>query len=199
MPTKKRKPFQPLLKHRTLTGGERERSKTSISWLLALSRNDTEAIMAGLSRDPGLASAVCHLTGLGPVHWAVRHDNKEMVTILIRDCNVSPNMRSRQGYTPLHYAALYNRRELYKELVVIHMADPSIVDFSGLRSDAYLETKLGYGANTRGMTKVRHDLALDVEQHQKHCHQQQQLRSQKNSKQDPKCFEGIKKRHSIGF
>ena len=199
MPTKKRKPFQPLLKHKTLTGGERERSKVSISWLLALSRNDIEAIMAGLTRDPGLATAICHLTGLGPVHWAVKHDNRALVTILIRDCGVSPNMRSRQGYTPLHYAALFNRRELYKELVVLHLADPSMVDFSGLRSDAYLETNLGYGANNRGMTKVSQDLALDVEQHQRHCHEQQQLRHQKSSKQDQKCFEGIKKRHSIGF
>ena len=197
MPTKKRKPFQPLLKHKTLTGGERERSKASISWLLALSRNDMETIMAGLTRDPGLASAICHLTGLGPIHWAVKHDNRALVTILIRDYSISPNMRSRQGYTPLHYAALYNRRDLYKELVVLHLADPSIVDFSGLRSDAYLETNLG--ANSRGMTKVWQDLALDVEQHKKHCHEQQQIRNQKSSKQDPKCFEGIKKRHSIGF
>ena len=94
MPTKKRKPFQPLFKHKTLTGGERERSKVSISWLLALSRNDMEAIMAGLTRDRGLATAICHLTGLGPVHWAVKHDNRALVTILIRDCGVSPNMRS---------------------------------------------------------------------------------------------------------
>ena len=50
MLTKKRKPFQIQVKHRTLTGGERERSKANISWLLALSRNDMEAIMAGLSR-----------------------------------------------------------------------------------------------------------------------------------------------------
>ena len=42
MNTKKRKPFQPATKVRALTGGERERSKANVQWILALSRNDVE-------------------------------------------------------------------------------------------------------------------------------------------------------------
>ena len=80
----KRKPFQPMIKSRSLTGCERERSKQNISWIISLSKNDTEKILAKLTETPGLASIICHLTGLAPLHWAVRHNNKKLVQALLR-------------------------------------------------------------------------------------------------------------------
>ena len=72
---------------KTLTGCERERSKANISWLLDLSRGDVAAVRSKLAASPALATTVCHLTGLAPVHWAVKHDNKELVRLLFRNIN----------------------------------------------------------------------------------------------------------------
>ena len=74
---------------KTLTGCERERSKANISWLLDLSRGDVAAVRSKLTASPALATTVCHLTGLAPVHWAVKHDNKELVRLLFRNINIS--------------------------------------------------------------------------------------------------------------
>ena len=74
---------------KTLTGCERERSKANISWLLDLSRGDVAAVRSKLAASPALATTVCHLTGLAPVHWAVKHDNKELVRLLFRNINIS--------------------------------------------------------------------------------------------------------------
>ena len=117
--------------------------------------------------------------------------------MFVREYNVSPNMKSSTGYTPLHIAAIYGRVHLYKELIGLYNADPAIADFTGLKSEAYLDTNLGYGANNKGMRKMWQDLALDIQSYQKQCFEEQQ-KHQRNPK-DPKCFEGIKKRHSIGF
>lgn len=86
MPSKfnKRKPFQLQAKSKTLTGGERERSKQNIAWILALSKNDIEKIKEKLSINPSLANIVCHFTGLAPIHWAVKNNNHELVKLLFR-------------------------------------------------------------------------------------------------------------------
>ena len=107
-------------------------------------------------------------------------------------------MKSKSGYTALHYAAIYGRRELYKDLLVSYEADPTIVDFSGCKPDAYLDNNLGHGSNNKGMNKMWQDLAVDIQNYQRQCFEEQQ-KDQRNGKADPKCFEGIKKRHSIGF
>jgi len=186
-----------MIKSRSLTGCERERSKQNISWIISLSKNDTEKISAKLTETPGLASIICHLTGLAPLHWAVRHNNKKLVQALLRDYNVSPNQKSKSGYTPLHYAAIYGRREVYKLLLDLK-ADPNIFDFSGMKASAYIDNNLGYGANNKGMNKMWQDLAVDVQNYQKQCFDEQN-KDIKANKQEQKCFEGIKKRHSIGF
>lgn len=118
--------------------------------------------------------------------------------IFSRDYNVNPNMKSGSGYTPLHYAAIYGRRELFKELLVEYEADQNILDFSGMKAEYYLENSFGHGPNNKGINKSWQDLAIDVQNFQKNCFDQER-REQRNGKQDPKCFEGIKKRHSIGF
>ena len=86
MPSKfnKRKPFQLQAKSKTLTGGERERSKQNIAWILALSKNDTQKIREKLTINPSLANIVCHFTGLAPIHWAVKHNNHDLVKVLLR-------------------------------------------------------------------------------------------------------------------
>ena len=84
MPTKKRTPFQPQSKVRSLTGGERERSKARTGWVLALSRSSSQEVRERLAREPGLASTPCHLTGLAPIHWAVRGNNTSLLGLLIR-------------------------------------------------------------------------------------------------------------------
>ena len=69
---------------RSLTGGERERSKARTGLVLALSRSDTESVRERLVREPGLAATPCHLTGLAPIHWAVRRNNSALLSLLIR-------------------------------------------------------------------------------------------------------------------
>ena len=109
MPAKKRS------KVRSLTGGERERSKARTAWLLALSRSDTEAVRERPLTEPGLASTPCHLTGLSPCHWAVKRNNRPLLSLLVTEYGASPNTRARAGgHTPLHMAAIYNRREMYR-------------------------------------------------------------------------------------
>ena len=35
-------------------------------------------------QSPELSVSVCHLTGLAPLHWAVKNNNKSLVKLLIR-------------------------------------------------------------------------------------------------------------------
>ena len=128
----------------------------------------------------------------------MRHFCISFKHFLNREYSVSPNMRSSSGYTALHYAALYGRRELYNELIIEHEADKNIVDFSGVKPEFYLENNFGHGPNNKGINKSWQDLALDLQNYHKQCFEESQ-REQRNGKQDPKCFEGIKKRHSIGY
>ena len=199
MPTKKRTPFQLQSKVRSLTGGERERCKARTGWVLALSRSDTQTLRERLLADPSLASTPCHLTGLSPVHWAVRRNNRQLLSLLIKEFRVSPNTRSRAGLTPLHLAAIYNRREIYQDLLALHGADPSMVDYSGTTAAAYLENVLGYGSNNKGINKMWQDLAMDIQSYQKKCFDEEQKYQKNYRQQEQKCFEGMKKRHSIAF
>ena len=199
MQKKKRKPFQPQTQVRSLTGGERERSKDHIRWILALSRNDTDTIYQRLSENPSLALISCHYTGLSPIHWAVKNNNRSLVKKLVTDYNVSPDIYSRSGSSPLHLAAIYGRREIYNDLIHLLGANPKVVDFSGQRAEAYIDD-LGHGSNNKGINKIWQDLAMDIQTFQRKCFkdQEQRNREQRNGK-DPKCFEGMKKRHSIAF
>ena len=81
--------------------------------------------------EPPLAASVCHYTGLAPIHWAVKHNNRRLVDLLLTDLGVDVDQASRAGHTPLHLAAIYGRRELYSDLLSKYKADPSIRDFAG--------------------------------------------------------------------
>ena len=143
----------------------------------------------------------CHYTGLSPIHWAVKHNNRDLVKMLVKDYNVSPDFHSRAGSTPLHLAATYGRREIYNDLLHEYGADPRIVDFSGQKAEAYIDD-LGHGSNNKGINKIWQDLAMDIQAFQRKCFEDQQrrIKDQRNGNgKDPKCFEGMKKRHSIGF
>ena len=198
MNTKKRKPFQPQTKVRSLTCGERDRSKDHVRWILSLSRNDSEGITQRLLADPSLALVGCHFTGLSPIHWAVKHNNRDLVRMLVKEYNVNPDMRSRAGSTPLHLAATYGRREIYNDLLHEYGADPRMVDFSGQKAEAYIDD-LAHGSNNQGINKIWQDLAIDIEAFQRKHFEEEQRRSKemRNGKQEPKCFEGMKRRQSI--
>ena len=154
-----------------------------------------QAISQRLSADPSLALTSCHFTGLSPIHWAVKHNNREMVRLLVKEYNVSPDLLSRAGSTPLQLAATYGRREIYNDLLHEFGADPKLVDFSGQKAEAYIDY-VGHGSN-----KIWQDLAMDIQTFQRKCFEEHQRRrkEQRSGKQDPRCFEGLKKRHSIGF
>ena len=81
---------------RSLTGGERERSKASTGRVLALSRSDTDTVRERLGNQPALASTPCHLTGLSPIHWAVQRNNNTLISLLIRSELRSGQVRSGQ-------------------------------------------------------------------------------------------------------
>ena len=81
--------------------------------------------------EPHLAASVCHYTGLAPIHWAVKHNNRRLVDLLLTHLGVAVDQVSRAGHTPLHLAAIYGRRELYSDLLSKYKAGPAIRDFSG--------------------------------------------------------------------
>ena len=78
-----------------------------------------------------------------------------MVKLLAGTHEVRPDLRTRGGYTPLMLAALGKNHEVYDLLVNSYKADETLRDFSGRRSDQYLE--LHY-PTIPGVT-ARHDLS----------------------------------------
>ena len=89
--------------------------------------------------------------------------------------------------------------EMYRDLLTLHGADPAITDYSGTTAGAYLENSLGYGSNNKGINKMWQDLAVDIQNYQRKCFDEEQKYQKNCRQQDPRCFEGIKKRHSIAF
>ena len=71
---------------------------------------------------------------------------------------MEPDLRTRGGYTPLMLAALGKNHEVYDLLVNSYKADETLRDFSGRRSDQYLEV---HYPTIPGVT-ARHDLSHDV-------------------------------------
>jgi len=200
---KKRKPFEPHRAVRSLTGGERERCKAQVAWLLAVSRNDQSA-ESQLKAKPELAETVCHYSGLSLIHWAVKHNNRRLLESLLTEYKVDPNLRSRAGQTPLHIAAIYGRREIYNDLLNKFGAKADLMDMSGQVAGGYLQLQQGYGANSRGIHKIWQDLALDIQSYQSRCFEEQQRQQQQQQQQQrgsraADCFDGRKKRHSLGF
>jgi len=191
---KKRKPFEPHRAVRNLTGGERERCKVQVGWLLAVSRND-QNIESQLKVKPELAKTACHYSGLSLIHWAVKHNNRQLLESLLTDYNVNPNSKSRAGQTPLHIAAIYGRREIFNDLISKYGAKVDLMDMSGQVAGSYLQLQQGYGANSRGIHKIWQDLALDIQSYQSRCFEEQRQRGSKAVD----CFDGRKKRHSLGF
>ena len=121
--------------------------------------------------------------------------------MLVKDFQVNPNIQTRGGSTPLHMAATYGRREIYNDLLHEHGADPNIVDYAGNKAISYVDN-LAHGANNKGINKIWQDLAIDIQEFQRKCFEDQQKRckdTRNGQPKDPKCFEAMKKRHSIGF
>ena len=79
-------------------------------------------------------------------------------------------------------------------------ADARPVDSSGRTPEYYIESQAGadHGDNSKGINKVWQDLAIDIQEFQRKCFEDEQ-RHRRDIRSDPKCFEGMKKRHSIGF
>ena len=80
-----------------------------------------------------------------------------MVKLLAGSHQVEPDLRTRGGYTPLMLAALGKNHEVYDLLVNSYKADETLRDFSGRRSDQYLEV---HYPTIPGVT-ARHDLSHD--------------------------------------
>ena len=70
---------------------------------------------------------------------------------------MEPDVRTRGGYTPLMLAALGKKHEVYDLLVNSYKADETLRDFSGRRSDQYLER---HYPTIPGVT-AHHDLSHD--------------------------------------
>merc|ERR1712179_413566 len=189
----KRKPFEPHRAVRSLTGGERERCKAQVAWLLAVSRNDQGQLESQLKLKPELAETVCHYSGLSLIHWAVKHNNRRLLESLLTEYKVNPNLRSRAGQTPLHIAAIYDRREIYNDLMTKYGAKADLMDMSGQVADGYLKLQQGYGANSCGIHKIWQDLALDIQSYQSRCFEEQQRQQQQQQQRGSRaadCFDG---------
>jgi len=171
-----------------------------VAWVLALSRDDP-TVTVRLAEDPSLATASCHFTGLSPIHWAVKHNNRNLLHSLLTDYSVSPDSVCRAGYTPLHLAAIYGRREIYNDLLEKYRANSTVKDFSGQVASVHLELgHSGFGANCRGINRIWQDLALDIQSYQAECFEQQRNpRHVRRNNANKEHFDGRKKRHSLGF
>lgn len=95
-------------------------------------------------RDNQLAEKRDFMSGLTPLHWAVKWGNSDMVGKILdisqhlSGAEVDVNAKTHGGYTPLHIAALHDQEFILAMLVREYQADINIRDNCGKRPYHYL-------------------------------------------------------------
>ena len=85
-----------------------------------------------------LVNAKCFITGYTALHWAVKHGNQMLVTLLAGTYGADVNSLTHGGYTPCHIACQFGRNQLYDVLVEVYGANPDIYDNAGKKPKYYL-------------------------------------------------------------
>lgn len=93
-----------------------------------------------LRQDPTLANKKDFTSGFTALHWAAKHGNKDMAT-LVAEAGADVNTKSHGGYTPLHIAALHGHRHILDLLVGTYGARENVRDYSGHLACHYLNIK----------------------------------------------------------
>ncbi|XP_037136415.1 ankyrin repeat domain-containing protein SOWAHA isoform X2 [Syngnathus acus] len=97
-----------------------------------------------LRQDPSLANKKDFTSGFTALHWAAKHGNEDMAT-LIANAGADVNTKSHGGYTPLHIAALHGHRNILDLLVGTYGAKENLRDYSGHLALHYLNPKEAEG------------------------------------------------------
>ncbi|XP_039656093.1 ankyrin repeat domain-containing protein SOWAHC [Perca fluviatilis] len=93
-----------------------------------------------LRQDPSLANKKDFTSGFTALHWAAKHGNKDMAS-LVANAGADVNTKSHGGYTPLHIAALHGHRHILDLLLVTYGAKDNLRDYSGHLACHYLNIK----------------------------------------------------------
>jgi len=121
---------------------------TKKDWILAAAANNGVEVRLLLQQSPSLLTVADPYSGYTALHWAAKHDNVDMVTLLMEHAamlavqNQVVNWRSNGGYTPLHIAAINQASQAFALLMMDYKADRKIRDFSGKMATSYLRTVL---------------------------------------------------------
>ncbi|XP_034029303.1 ankyrin repeat domain-containing protein SOWAHB isoform X2 [Thalassophryne amazonica] len=92
-----------------------------------------------LRQDPTLANKKDFTSGFTALHWAAKHGNVDMAT-LVANAGTDVNIKS-HGYTPLHIAALHGHLHILDLLTGTYGAKENLRDYSGHLACHYLTTK----------------------------------------------------------
>ncbi|XP_037627848.1 acyl-CoA-binding domain-containing protein 6 isoform X3 [Sebastes umbrosus] len=93
-----------------------------------------------LRQDPSLANKKDFTSGFTALHWAAKHGNKDMAT-LVANAGADVNTKSHGGYTPLHIAALHGHQHILDLLIATYGAKENLRDYSGRLAFHYLNIK----------------------------------------------------------
>lgn len=97
-----------------------------------------------LRQDPSLANKKDFTSGFTALHWAAKHGNEDMAT-LVANAGADVNTKSHGGYTPLHIAALHGHRHILDLLIETYGAKENLRDYSGHLACHYLNIKESEG------------------------------------------------------
>nr|XP_012777062.1 ankyrin repeat domain-containing protein SOWAHB [Maylandia zebra] len=97
-----------------------------------------------LRQDRALANKKDFTSGFTALHWAAKHGNEEMATLVV-NAGGDVNIKSHGGYTPLHIAALHGHRHILDLLVGTYGAKENLRDYSGHLACHYLNIKEAEG------------------------------------------------------
>ncbi|XP_074499389.1 uncharacterized protein LOC141772372 [Sebastes fasciatus] len=93
-----------------------------------------------LRQDPSLANKKVTPKTQTALHWAAKHGNKDMAT-LVANAGADVNTKSVSGYTPLHIAALHGHQHILDLLIATYGAKENLRDYSGRLAFHYLNIK----------------------------------------------------------
>ncbi|XP_017274762.1 ankyrin repeat domain-containing protein SOWAHB [Kryptolebias marmoratus] len=93
-----------------------------------------------LTDDPSLANKKDFTSGFTALHWAAKHGNEDMAT-LVANAGADVNSKSVSGYTPLHIAALHGHQHILDLLIGTYGAKENLRDYSGHFPNYYLNLK----------------------------------------------------------
>ena len=110
-------------------------------WITRAIRNETFLLIDMLRHSPELVTCIDPISGFTALHWAAKHGNLDLVTVLCSSNLTQIDHRSRGGYTALHLATQYDHPEIAYILVEKYRADSNIRDNYGLRPHQYTKQK----------------------------------------------------------